>query len=218
MTLHQEIQQLLSGFSVPEAAANTLAAELEQIERERLSLGLNVGERAPDFELPDSRGRLVRLSERLRRGPVVVSFFRGAWCPVCSLHIAALVRALPAIRAAGGSLLAIYSDSAPLIDDDSPPGLETLRDADQEAIRAYRVQLQIPPAVQQVYVGVFDTDVSLRNSDGSWNLPAPGTFILDQQGIVRRQHVSADFTQRMEPADVVEALEEIRNWPAPSTD
>ena len=81
-----------------------------------------------------------------------------------------------------------------------------LSDADQQVIREYRLQFLLPSEVQQIYLGVYGLDLGKQNADGSWNLPVPGTFIIDREGVIRRRHVTADFTRRMEPDDVIEAL------------
>ena len=210
MGLNLEIQQLLAGFNTPPAVAEEIARMVSDIERDQLAPGVEVGESAPDFALPDASGRIVRLSQQLERGPAVVSFFRGAWCAACNLQLAALLRAIPEIRAAGGSLIGIHPDAGPFDLEARPEGFFLVSDADQSVIRRYRLQFTVPAAVQRIYLGDFDIDISTRNRDGSWNLPVPGTFVLDQTGRVRRRHVTADFTRRMEPEDVVAALEEIR--------
>lgn len=208
MGLREEISDLLASFNTPPAVARQIVSAFKKIENDQIAPGVAVGERAPDFELESSRRQRVRLSERLRRGPAVVTFFRGAWCPICNLQVAALARALPEIRAAGGSLIGVHPDAGPLLDDPLD-GFELCSDPDQQVIRDWRVQFTMPPEVQKYYTGSLDTDISLLNLDGSWRLPVPATFILDQDGVVRRRHVTADFTKRMEPDDVVAALDEI---------
>lgn len=210
MRLNYEIQQLLAGFNTPPTVAAKIAAMCDRIEREQLAPGIDEGSIAPDFALPDASGALVRLSEQLNRGPAVVTFFRGAWCPVCNLQVAALLRALPAIRAAGGVLIGIHPDSGHFPAAALDAGFLLLTDADQSVIRRYQLQFSVPAEVRQIYLGDFDLDISGRNRDGSWSLPVPATFVLDQAGRVRRRHVTADFTRRMEPDDIVAALEEMR--------
>ena len=210
MSLNYEIQQLLASYTIPVAIAERISAMSANLERDGLAPGIDEGEVAPDFALPDESGKIVRLSEQLGRGPVVLTFFRGAWCTICNLQVAALIRAMPEIRAAGGSLIGIHPDGGPYASTPLPEGFMLLSDADQEVIRRYRLHFTLPPEVQRIYVGAFDIDISRRNLDGSWGLPVPGTFVLDPSGRVRRRHVTADFTQRMEPDDVVRALIEIR--------
>lgn len=210
MSLHDEISDLLASYNTPMSVVRQMALAIRQIERDRIAPGIEVGESAPDFTLRNSRGERVVLSERLQQGPVVVTFFRGAWCPICSLQVAALVRALPQIREAGGCLIGVHPDAGPLVDEPQE-GFELCSDPRQEVIERWHVQFEMPPALQKYYIGEVDTDISKYNLDGSWRLPVPATFVIDRSGIVRRRHVTADFTNRMEPDAVVEALDEIRN-------
>ena len=78
------------------------------LNREGFSQGwLAVGEVFPGFLLPSATGHLVNLADELARGPVVLTFFRGEWCPFCKLTTAALAEAAPRIAAAGARILAL---------------------------------------------------------------------------------------------------------------
>ena len=210
MNLNEEIRHLLSGLAIPEAANRTIADAMAQIEKNRVAPGLNVGEQAPRFVLPNPDGEPVSLDERLARGPVVLTFFRGDWCPICNLQLRALQRALPEIENAGASLIAVSPQAlshALTLTEKAELTFDVLSDVDQKVIRDYRLQFTMPPQVKDFYLGIGALDLGKQNADGSWNLPVPGTFIIDQQGGIRKRHVTADFTRRMEPEDVLEALE-----------
>ena len=112
MNLNEEIQQVLASYALPNDVIETFATAMGRIEENKVAPGLSVGERTPDFELPDPNGKPVRLSESLAQGPVVLSFFRGDWCPICNLQLRALERAIPDIRAAGASLLCRHASIA----------------------------------------------------------------------------------------------------------
>lgn len=208
MSLSEEIESLLAGFNVPAEISRRIGEALARIDDAGIAPGLETGEHAPNFSLIDSRGERLTLYEELTRGPTVVTFFRGAWCPICNLQVVALHREAPRIRAAGGSLIGIHPDNAS-VGGPPPEGFRLALDADQSVIREWRLQFRLPPEVQKIYLGALDTDLSQLNADGSWDLPAPGTFVIDQRGIVRRRHVTADYTRRMEPEEAIEALEEI---------
>ena len=137
-----------------------------------------------------------------------MTFFRGAWCPVCNLQLAAFSRALPEILQAGGEIFAIHPDAGQMIED-PPEGFHIMTDPDQAVTRAYRLRFTLPIEAQQIYTSFSNLDISQRNADGSWSLPVPGTFVVDRRGTVSRRHVTADYTQRMEPDEVVEALGEL---------
>jgi len=206
MNLNEEIRVLLASFNTPADIAEQIARALEEVESSKIAPGLEVGARAPGFRLRNHHGQEVGLADKLAQGPVVVTFFRGAWCPICNLQVAALTRAMPEIRAVGASVIGIHPDSTPMTLPEDVEGFELARDPDQQVIRDYRVQFRIPENLQALYIGSLDFDLAQRNADGSWDLPVPGTFVLGGDGVVRERHVTADFSQRMEPEDVLAAL------------
>ncbi len=211
MSLNEEIQQLLNSYSLPADVGRQMGEAMARVDANRVAPGLEVGERAPDFRLPNATDQDVSLEERLSQGPVVLTFYRGAWCPVCNLQLLALQRALPDLRSLGASVIAVAPDDSEPTPDNARVDFDLLTDADQSVIRAYRLHYRVPDEVRWIYTGVFDTDVSSFNADGSWNLPVPATFILDSAGIVRNRHVTADYLRRMEPDEVVAALNALKS-------
>src|SRR5258708_13049974 len=107
MGLEEELATFRAEFerTAPSGRAALYSAKIEEL-RERFSLedALAVGDEAPDFTLPDSRGRQVSLAAVLRAGPAVVTFYRGGWCPYCNIQLRAYQRALPEIPAFAGPL------------------------------------------------------------------------------------------------------------------
>ena len=180
--------------------------------RERgVTPGIAVGELAPDFEAPDPHGAVVRLADRLARGPVVLSFYRGAWCPICSIELRALRETLPALRARGASLVAVSPQSP----DDTLPfvesldlGFEVLSDLDQSIGTAYRLCFELSEELQEFYerAGLVLPEI---NANGSWNLPVPATFVIDRDRVVRARHVDPDYRTRMDPSDILAAVVEV---------
>ncbi len=206
MSLQQEITDLLAGYNTPLSVARKVALAVRKVERDRIAPGIEVGETAPEIELVNHQGKPVSLSRLLGDGPVIVTFFRGAWCPVCNLQVAALARALPRIRALGGTIIGVHPDAEPMTAEPIE-GFELCSDPGQEVIRRWKVQFEIEPELQKHFIGEIDSDISRYNLDGKWRLPVPATFLVDQAGVVRRRHVTADFTKRMEPDEIIAALE-----------
>lgn len=171
--------------------------------------GLRVGTRAPDFSLPDAFGRQVRLSERLADGPVILTFYRGAWCPYCNLQLRALQESLPHFRHYGAQLIAVTPQtpdrSAEQIARDGYP-FPVLSDLDDRVMKAYRLYFEVPAALQQLYLEDFSLDIAAYNGEGRHGLPVPGTFVIDNQGIIRAVFADTDYTRRMEPAAIIDAL------------
>jgi peroxiredoxin len=197
---------------IPEPIAQRVTAAITEVDASGAVPGLAVGEQAPEFSLPDARGRAVSLRERLSGGPVVLVFYRGEWCPYCNTYLRALQRALPEIAARGASLIAVSPqtpDHSLSITEKAELAFDVLSDVDQAVIRAYKVQFSLPPDLQDLHLNAFQVDLQDHNADRSWRLPAPATLVIDRNGVVRAAHVSADYRTRMEPDDIVAALDNL---------
>jgi peroxiredoxin len=208
--LREQLEQI--NAQIPEPIAQRITAAIAEVDASGAVPGLAVGDQAPEFSLPDALGRAISLRERLSVGPVVLVFYRGKWCPYCNTHLRALQAALPEITSRGASLIAVSPqspDHSLSITEKAELGFDVLSDVDQATIRAYKVQFTVPADLQDLHVNVFDTDLQDHNADRSWQLPVPATFVIDRDGVVRASHVSADYRTRMEPADIVAALDEL---------
>lgn len=198
--------------SIPAAIGDQIALGLQELSTAGTARGLAVGDHAPSFELPDHLGQPVSLERLLAEGPVVVTFYRGAWCPFCNLQLRALEAALPAIHAAGATLVAI-SPQAP----DHSTGLveqhaltfPVLSDLDQAVTEAYGVRFDLTGTLEHLQVDVFQNDPAAQNADGRRSLPVASTFIVDPSGTVRFASVEADWRIRVEPEDVVAILQSL---------
>jgi len=188
--------------TIMEKAAQDLAASMPEP-------GLKVGSRAPDFSLPDAFGNATRLSDLLARGPVILTFYRGAWCPFCNLQLHALNESLPQFRRYGAQLVAVTPQtpdrSAGQIKKDAYP-FPILSDLDDAVMKAYNLYFEVPEALRNLYMKEFSLDITDYNGKGRYGLPVPGTFVIDRQGIIRAAFADTDYTKRMEPADIVAAL------------
>jgi peroxiredoxin len=190
-------------------AVEIIAGANERLQRSGEAPGLELGERAPLFTLPDATRAPVSLEDLLERGPVVISFYRGEWCPYCNVALRAMQQVLPEIRELGASLVAISPqrpDDALTMQEKHALEFHVLSDVEQEAAAAYRVRFRVPSEIERVHMDIWNKDISAFTGDGSWNLPVPATFVLDRDGIVRGRHVDADYTRRMEPDAVIGVL------------
>jgi peroxiredoxin len=171
--------------------------------------GLKVGESAPDFTLPNAFGEQVTLSQQLAGGPVVLTFYRGAWCPYCNLELRALQGALPHFERLGARLIAITPQqpdkSLEQVRQDGYR-FEILSDLDSSVMRAYGLHFAVPDALSELYRARFGLDLASYNGPGRYELPVPGTFVIDRHGIVRAAFADTDYKRRMEPADIIASL------------
>lgn len=169
---------------------------------------LGVGAIAPDFSLADANGSKVELSSLLAKGPVVLAFYRGGWCPYCSTELRALQAKLPEITAANGTLVAI----SPQTPDNSLSTAEKLElafpvlsDEGNRVADSYGLVFTLPEDLREVYAG-FGLDLPKANGDDTFQLPLPATYVLRTDGTVAWRYADADYTKRAEPDEVIAAL------------
>jgi|tagenome__1003787_1003787.scaffolds.fasta_scaffold20436415_2 peroxiredoxin len=167
-----------------------------------------VGEAAPDFGLPDARGVTVTLADLRDDGPVVLVFYRGAWCPYCNLQLRAFQAALADIHAAGAALVAISPqtpDNSLTLAEQAELKFPVLSDVGNAVARSYGLVFALGAADRELHGGV-GIDLAASNGDDSWELPAPAVFVVDRAGTIRYASVAGDYRWRVGPDEVLAAL------------
>ncbi len=185
---------------------------MQQAGQEIASLGienraLRSGDRCPEFRLKNAVGQEITSGQLLSK-PLVISFYRGVWCPYCNLEIRALSAALPEIRAHGAELVAItpqLPEKSEQQTSDSNIDFEVLSDIGNRVAQEFGLVFTLPESLRPVYQ-VWGVDLPEYNGDQSFQLPVPATYIIDHDGIIRYHYVNSDYTRRLEPAIVVEQL------------
>jgi peroxiredoxin len=169
---------------------------------------LPVGAKAPEFALTDSTGRLVKSSDLLALGPVILNFFRGRWCPYCITELEAWRDLYPIVRERGGLLAAVSPQT--VRQSDFTQGqheipFPLLYDDGCNVSEQFGLVYTIPPYHQQHYRNVL-VNLPFVNGDQSWKLILPATYVLDREGTVLFAEAHADFRVRPEPEDVLRYL------------
>jgi peroxiredoxin len=196
--------------SIPEAVAARIDEGVADIATSGVAPGLAVGDEAPDFTLQNAVGEPVTLSELLAGGPVVLTFYRGEWCPFCNIQLRHLERALPDFQKFGATLVAVSPqspDHALSLTEKYELAYPVLSDVDQAVASAYRVKFTLAGDLEDLQVNVFGNDPRNQNADASRSLPVPSTFVIDRQGVVRAAFVNPDWRVRVDPDDVTAVLE-----------
>lgn len=210
--LTQQMELDVITASIPEAIGSRINEGVFEIEASGVAPGLAVGDSAPDFTLSDALGAPVTLSGLLANGPVVLSFYRGEWCPYCNVQLRHLEQALPSFRKYNATLVAVSPqspDHALSLTEKYDLKYPVLSDVDQEVARAYRVQFTISGDLENLQVNVFHNDPSVQNANGTRSLPVPATFVIDRQGVIRAAFVNADWRVRVAPEDVEAVLKSL---------
>jgi peroxiredoxin len=192
----------------PEAYATMDRATRDLIESGAARRALRAGDTAPAFTLADAEGAPVSSADLLSRGPLIVSFYRGVWCPYCNMELQALQESLAAFQAHGASLVAVSPQTQPnsrKAQRQNGLAFPILSDPGNEVAAAFGVRFRMPDDLVAVY-RALKTDLSLVNGDTSWTLPMPARFVVGQDGTIRYAEVNPDYTQRPEPGDLLPAL------------
>ena len=172
---------------------------------------LSVGSRIPDFELRDHNDKLVTSTGLLAQGPLVICFIRGRWCPFCVGQMEAMNVAFPQIRQLGALLIAISPQTtkqAYFMVDQHRLQFPLLVDSVNHVARQFGITYRVPDDQQAIYRRAF-INLPFVNGDASWELPVPATFVLDNNAIVRHAWVEPDYTERPEPAEIIEKVAEL---------
>jgi peroxiredoxin len=197
---------------VPPEVARTLSEELSKLAQSGIAKrSLQNGERAPDFTLPDAHRTPVRLGELLQRGPVVLTFYRGGWCPFCNLQLRAYQQMLPSLRERGAELVAVSPqtpDYTLSTVEEKELTFPVLSDVGNRVAALYGLVYTLSDALQSLQKS-FGNPIPKFNGDDSWQLPMPGTFVIDRGGVVRLAFVDPDYTRRLEPTLILDAVREI---------
>jgi peroxiredoxin len=156
-----------------------------------------VGETMPRFVLPDHEGQLVSLDQVLERGPAVIAFHRGHWCPFCRLSMIALAEIEQRLKPA--QIVAISTETqryTRMLREQTGAMFPVLTDMDG----AYAMSLNIVVMLDDKLANMISEagwDVPLYQGGKEWLLPIPAVFVVKQDGTIAARHIDPDYRQRM---------------------
>ena len=216
MTLQAQLDAFKADFEAGKPPYNVPPAVIEVMHRataELIASGiatrtLKAGDKAPAFTLKDPDGVDVSSAALLAQGPLVVSFYRGVWCPYCNMELQALQAALPVFEAAGAKLVAISPQTAANSRKSmrqNSLGFPILSDTHNDIAAAFGLKFALPDYLVELYKALKN-DLPSFNNDPSWTLPMPGRFVIGQDGVILYAEVNPDYTRRPETADMLPAI------------
>jgi len=198
----------------PKAAVEALHRSVDElIASGAEGRALKVGDIAPEFTLPDADGNHVSSSVLLAQGPLVVSFYRGIWCPYCNLELSALEEVRKEIEARGASLVAISEQTAPnsrRSQRQNGLGFPILGDHAGEIAARFGVRWTLPDYLRDTHKAL-GADLSVFNGEDSWTLPMPARFVIAPDRKIVYAEVNADYTRRPEPSAIFPILEQLKD-------
>ena len=169
---------------------------------------LKRGDSAPEFILASAEGELVSSSELLERGPLVLSFYRGRWCPYCRTELEALQQVSPQIRQFGATLVAVTAEDcggALRAKRERRVDFEILCDFENGLSLLFGLVFRLPQNIQMAYkeTGI---DFPLIYGNESWFLPVPATYVITPDGMIEHAYINPDFRERMDPGAIINVL------------
>lgn len=176
------------------------------------SPGLHVGDHAPDAVVFDQQGNKVSLASLYTKGPIVITFYRGGWCPFCNRALSSWHDKMPELQEAGGTFVAITAEDPDHATDTIAKHdltFSVYSDSTMAAAKAYNVFFEVDDATKNKYK-LFGIDLAKINGNKQWTLPAPGTFVIDNNGIVRYAWAKWDYKQRADPDEVIAAVRALK--------
>jgi peroxiredoxin len=214
MTLEQELAAFRAEFArtAPAGRAALYEAKIEELRSEFASKSaIGVNDTAPDFALPNPAGKSIVLKDLLRSGPVVLTFYRGGWCPYCNIQLRAYQGALAQITALGGRLVAI----SPQLPDNSLDTaskntltFDVLSDVGNKVSRSYGLVYSLPEEIRSVLRSNNKALPSI-NGDESWELPVPATYVVARDQRVALAYIEVDYRKRPEPEALLTCLKSL---------
>jgi peroxiredoxin len=173
-------------------------------------VGLRIGTNAPDFTGETYRGNKVRLSDFYRNGPVVLIFYRGAWCPYCNLHLKAFQDRFADFTALGVTLLAVSVDkpeySTKTVQDDAL-GFEVISDPGADILEKYNVIYRVPAELAEKYLNEYKIDLEKHSGRKDHIIAIPATYVIDKTGKIVFAYANEDYKVRTEPREILIFLE-----------
>jgi peroxiredoxin len=212
MTLQANLKAITEGVRQQAPAEVFAAIEAANAKLEISGIAgraLKAGDRIPDFDLPDATGKVVRSADLLAAGPLVISFYRGSWCPYCSLELKTLQQNLSEFRARGATLVAISPqtpDESLTTKQKNELAFPVLSDAGSKVARKFGLVFTLDETLKPIFKA-FGIDLLAHNGVDTWELPIPATYVVAKSGKIVSACVDVDYRNRAEPAEILKSLD-----------
>lgn len=197
-------------YSVSRSVIETMhRATAELIASGQAERAKKAGDAAPAFTLDDQLGRPTSSVALLAQGPLVLTFYRGVWCPYCNLELQAIQAALPEIKARGAQVVAISPQTAPNSRKSARQNqldFPILSDVRGEVSAAFGLRFPLPDYLVELYKS-RKNELPAFNGDASWTLPMPARYVIRRDGVIAYGEVNPDYTQRPDPSELLPVLD-----------
>lgn len=185
---------------------STIAQQYKTVEQAK---GLNVGDKAPIFKALNQDSVIYKLSDELKKGPVVLIFYRGNWCPICNKHLSSIQDSLQLIYDKGASVIAISPEKPEFLSkmsEKSGAKFNLLYDENYKISDAYDVTFLPDKKQLAIYNTMLNANLEKTHSDNSERLPIPATFIINKEGKIIWRQFDPNYKNRSHVSDILKQL------------
>lgn len=172
---------------------------------------LKVGDRAGSATIRNVQGKPINLATLYAKGPTILIFYRGGWCPYCNTHLMDMVQAEPKLVAMGYQVLAVSPDRPEALKesiDKNAFSYQLLSDSDMALSKSFGLAFKVDDPTLAKLTS-FNIDLEKASGKDHHLLPVPAVYIIDTKGIVRFVHWDADYTKRLPANQLLEAARRI---------
>ncbi|KAJ4358652.1 uncharacterized protein N0V89_003236 [Didymosphaeria variabile] len=214
-TLASKLEAATADFyaKAPPGVPETLMAAIEDA-KDKFAVPvkvIKVGETFPSFTLPNATGTPVSSASLLANGPLLVTFYRGNWCPYCNLALHGLQERLDEFKTQGVQLVAIspeLPDASLSTQEKNELQFPVLSDEGNKLARELGIVWKQPDSMKPIFEK-FGLDLKKQNGDDTFEVPIPATFLVDKDGIVKNLYLEADYRKRVEPSTLLEWIAQL---------
>lgn len=170
---------------------------------------LKIGDKAPEFELVNQNNEKVSSTELLKKGPLVLTFYRGVWCPYCNADLANLKKFVPEIEANGATLISISPELPEFLKKIigmQKLNFDILHDERNGLAAKFGLKFHYDQDLKELYRDKFNINLEVQQGNDEWALPMPARFVIDQEGIIQYAESHPDYRNRPNPEDFIEVL------------
>lgn len=211
MNLIAQLQSLAEGSASrhPGESQEIMSNGIKELKASHIvSKSLKTGDKVPAIKLPNQNNELVDVNEILKTNKVVLSFYRGGWCPYCNLELKALQHFLPEMEEKGARLIAITPetpDNSMTTHEKNELTFDILTDKNNELARAMNLVFTLPEDLQGLYKK-FGIDLDGTQGNASQELPLAATYVIGKNGIIEYHFIEEDYKLRADPKEILDTL------------
>ena len=202
-----------SAQNVPPAVIEAGLKGIEEMIKAGISdRALHTGDSMPSFTLSDANGNMVKSGDLLSKGPMVLVFYRGAWCPFCNIYLHSIQEYVDEIEALGGTLVAISGESPDntlTVAQKNELTFTVLSDPNFDVARSFKIVYEMPTVVNDVILEL-GFDLTKYYGTDKPELPLSATYIIDREGIIKYAFLDPDYKKRAEPNDLLAELKKLQ--------